>query len=215
MKKYLILFLFILTVGTSFSQDMSFSVYAEPQFTWLSPDSKNIENAGSAFGFNGGLNYDRFFARNYAFSTGITINKISGKLRFNEKNSFSSIDSSYTIQPGDEVKYNLQYINIPLGLKFKTVEIGYTKFYAHLGLEGGLNIKSNVDLENTNDVNISKEIKWYHLSYYIGGGIEYSIGGNTALVGGVTYRNGFLDMTKNKNNKVTSGVVAIRLGVVF
>jgi hypothetical protein len=215
MKKYLILLFFTFTVGTVFSQDMSFSVFAEPQITWLSPDSKDVENAGSAFGFNGGLNYDQFFKEKYAISTGISINKISGRLLFNENNSLQSIDSTYTIGKGEEVKYNLQYLNIPLGFKFKTVEIGYTQFYAHLGLEGGINIKADADLPDTKDVNISKEIKWYHLSYYIGGGIEYSIGGNTALVGGLTYKNGFLDMTKKKNNKITSGLVSLRLGIVF
>ena len=36
----------------------------------------------------------------------------------------------------------MQYINIPLGLKLKTNEIGYFTFYANLGLDAGINIKA-------------------------------------------------------------------------
>ena len=53
------------------------------------------------------------------------------------------------------------------------------------------------------------------MSYFIGAGIEYSLGGNTALILGLYYQNGFWDITKTKDYKVTIGSVSLRLGVRF
>ena len=97
------------------------------------------------------------------------------------------------------------------------MEIGYTKFFAHLGLNAAINIKASANLTNTdrNDLNISEEIKFYNLGYYVGGGIEYSLGGTTAIVVGLTYKNGFVDVTSDENNKATSENVSLRLGILF
>jgi hypothetical protein len=215
MKKYLFLIIFFFAVYNGFAQNFTFTVYGEPQISWMVPDSRNVENAGSRIGFNGGLNFDNFFAENYAFSTGISINQITGKLQYNYEREFIANDGNYTLDSAGIAEYSLQYIDIPIGLKFKTVEIGYTKFFAHLGLNAMVNIKANGNLPDINDINIAEEVNWYNLGYYFGGGIEYSIGGTTALVVGLTYRNGFVDITEDENNKVTSGNLSLRLGILF
>jgi len=215
MKKYLfILILFCFTSSLSAQNQYAFTVFGEPQVSWMSPDSKDVESDGSQICFNAGFNFDNFFAERYAYSTGISINNIKGKLHYKDSKMISAKDTTYNITDA-VVNYNLQYLDIPLGLKFKTIEIGYTSFFTHLGLNAALNIKSNADLPGSKDVNVSEEVNWYNLSYYIGAGIEYSIGGSTALVGGITYKNGFLDVTKNNNNKVTIGNVSLRLGILF
>ncbi|MGM0497535.1 MAG: porin family protein [Bacteroidota bacterium] len=215
MKKYLfILTLFCLSHTLYAQNEYTFTVFGEPQVSWMSPDSKDVESDGSQISFNGGFNFDNFFADRYAYSTGISINNIKGKLRYKDSRDISAKDTTYSITD-EVVSYNLQYIDIPLGLKFKTIEIGYSRFFAHLGLDAAINIKSSADLPGSNDVNVSNDVNWYNLGYYFGGGIEYSIGGSTALVGGITYKNGFTDITKNNSNKVTSGNVSLRLGILF
>lgn len=218
MKKYLFILILTLSIASLKAQKngyFTFTVYGEPQITWLMPDSKDVESAGSSFGFNGGLNFDKFFAEKYAFTTGISINKISGRLKYNSTKQINGKDSLYTLSNGQKANYNLQYIEVPIGLKFKTIEIGYSQFYAHLGLDAGINIKANADLPGINDVNVSEEINLFNLAYFIGGGIEYSIGGGTAIVGGITYKNGFVDVISDNSNKVTSGIISFRLGILF
>ena len=215
MKKYLILLLFLSLGMKGFSQKMNFTVFGEPQITWLSPNTNNVEVAGSMIGFNGGLNFDNFFAENYAYSTGISINNINGQLKYKEPGMLDGIDSTYTINRGDVTEYHMQYINIPLGLKFKTIEIGYTKFYAHLGLDANINIKAKANIPGEENIDVMSELHWYNLGYYIGGGIEYSIGGSTAIVAGLTYKNGFIDITRAKDKKVTTGAASLRLGILF
>ena len=57
------------------------------------------------------------------------------------------------------------------------------------------------------------------MSYHITGGIEYSLGGSTALLFGIDFDNNFLDITKDINkqpkNKVSQKILSFRFGVNF
>jgi opacity protein-like surface antigen len=150
--------------------------------------------------------------------TGISIDNTGGKLKYDFEKEINTNSSSDTTLPvGSVLNYKLQYINIPLGLKFKTNQIGYTTFFTHLGINGGINIKASGEIDNfeLNNENISDEVKLFTLGYFIGAGVEYSIAGNTAIVVGITYTNGFIDITPDSNNKVTLSNFALRLGVLF
>ncbi|MEA2106654.1 MAG: porin family protein [Bacteroidota bacterium] len=218
MKKYLILIIFAVSSSAIFAQGLKFTVFADPKLSWMSPDLKDVSNEGSKLGVNIGLNVDNYFAKNYAFMTGISIDNTGGKLKYGfEKNIDTRSAEDSIIPTGSVLNYKLQYINIPLGLKFKTNQIGYTTFYTHLGINGGINIKATGEVDNfeLNNKNISEEVKLFTLGYFIGAGVEYSIAGSTAIVIGITYTNGFIDITPDNNNKVTLSNFALRLGVLF
>ncbi|OFX87802.1 MAG: hypothetical protein A2W99_15915 [Bacteroidetes bacterium GWF2_33_16] len=219
MKKYLIIFILTISVAkVAFSQNTRFTVFVDPKFSWMTPDLKNFESDGSKLGVNIGLNIDKFFATNYALMTGISIDNTGGFLINSEDSVAIKTNSGRdTIPKGDVLEYKLQYITIPIGLKLKTNEIGYFTFFTHLGINAGINIKATGEVDNyeLENENISDEIKLFNLGYYIGAGIEYSIGGNTAIVLGLTYTNGFVDITTDSNNKVTNSNIAIRIGVLF
>lgn len=219
MKKYLIILTITLTSLSVFSQNMRFTVFVDPKFSWMTPDLKDVSSEGSKLGVNIGLNVDNFFAPNYAFMTGISIDNTGGFLKYNldEKKPIETNGGIDSIPIGSTLEYKLQYITVPLGLKLKTNEIGYFTFFTHLGVNAGVNIKATGDIDNyeLENENISDEIKLFNLAYYIGAGVEYSIGGNSAIVLGLTYSNGFIDITTDSNNKVTCSNVAIRIGILF
>ncbi|MCB2196555.1 MAG: PorT family protein [Bacteroidetes bacterium] len=219
MKKYLFISILLLSTIQIFAQhsNLRFTVFVDPKFTWMNSDYTSIENDGSKMGVNIGLNVDKFFADNYAIMTGVSINNVGGNLTFNMDKSLKTNGGDQDLLIGSTVEYKLQYINVPLGLKLKTNEIGYWTFFTHLGLNSGINIKAtaevdDVDLQNEN---ISDEIRLFNLGYYIGAGAEYSIGGNAAIVVGLTYTNGFVDITDGEDSKVTLSNIAIRLGILF
>ncbi len=220
MKKYLIILTLLISVGQSlYSQNTKFTVFVDPKFSWMTPDLKNVDSDGSKLGVNIGLNVDKFFAPNYAFMTGISIDNTGGLLKYDlvDGKPIKTNGGIDTVPSGSTLEYKLQYINIPFGLKLKTNEIGYFTFFTHLGINAGVNIKATGEVEGyelEND-NISDEIKLFNLGYYIGLGTEYSIGGNTAIVLGLTYTNGFVDITTDSNNKVTNSNIAIRIGILF
>lgn len=220
MKKYLIILTLIFSgLQSLYSQNMKFTVFVEPKFSWMTPDLKNVDNDGTKLGVNIGLNLDKFFAPNYAIMTGISIDNTGGFLKYDlvPGKPIKTNGGIDTVPTGSTLEYKLQYINVPIGLKLKTNEIGYFTFFTHLGINAGVNIKATGEVEGyelEND-NISDEIKLFNLGYYIGLGTEYSIGGNTAIVLGITYNNGFVDITTDSNNKVTNSNFAVRIGILF
>ncbi len=217
MKKYLFILILALISMRSFSQDTRFTVFVDPKLSWMSSDLKAVENNGSKLGVNIGLNMDNFFAQNYAFMTGISIDNTGGNLVFDDDKPLQTNGGNDTVPAGNSIAYKLQYINIPLGLKLKTNEIGYLTFFTHLGINGGINIKATAEVNDfeLDNENISDEIRLFNLGYFIGAGVEYSIGGNSAVVLGLTYTNGFIDITDDSDSKVTLSNFAIRIGILF
>ncbi len=219
MKKYLFITILLISSIQVFAQqtNLRFTVFVDPKFSWMKSDYNAIENDGTKMGVNIGLNVDNFFADNYAIMTGISIDNTGGNLKFEDGKILKTGSGEETIDPGSVITYKLQYINVPLGLKLKTNEIGYWTFFTHLGLNSGINIKATaeVDGDELENENISDEVNLFNLGYYIGAGAEYSIGGNAAIVVGLTYTNGFVDITDGNDSKVTLSNVAIRLGVLF
>jgi len=217
MKKYIFtLLIFSFSVST-FAQKASFSVVVDPQITWMGTDVENVHSEGGQFGFNFGLVFDKFFADNYAFSSGVFLWTTGGTLSFDDSTTVSFRSGDEIVSPSSPVTYRLQYLTVPLALKLNSNQIGYFSFFAHLGVNNHVNIKKSADVPDLNieKVGIPDEINTFSMSYFIGGGMEYSLGGSTALLAGVYYTNGFLDVTVSEDYKATLGGVSLRVGVRF
>lgn len=200
----------------SFSQNIKLGVFIDPQLSWLYPDAKNVEKEAMDFGLNGGLMINRYFQKNYALYSGISIGTQGGSLQYDDEVLLQVYDEVDTLPAGSTVNYKLKYITIPLGLKLKTNQIGYFTYFAQVGFSGKINISARADVasENIKNDNILKSIKFFNAGYFFGGGIEYSISSETSLMLGLIYTNGFLDITENPY-KITTRDLAIRLGIMF
>jgi hypothetical protein len=160
---------------------------------------------------------DKYFAEHYAFTTGLSIHSIGGTLKYRDEKTLNASSEDYILPPGSRVQYNLQYLHIPWGLKFKTTEIGYSTFFAQLGVNTMVNIKSraNVKDQDISKVGVAEEINMFYMGYHFSGGMEYKIVGNTALMIGVTYMNGFTDITQKSDEKTVMHCFEVRFGVIF
>jgi opacity protein-like surface antigen len=217
----LTLFLSILTCDRISGQYLRFGVFADPVISWFSTDTKAVTNNGARAGFNFGFTFNKYFAPNYAFSSGINILYAGGRLINSEPITMSFNNFNSDVPALKPVVYKIQYISVPFGLKFKTNQIGYFTFFTDIGLDPKVLINGKADIPSlsiTNE-NAIKELKDINLSYHIMAGIEYSLGGNTAIVLGLGYENIFLDITKDINNqpvdKVTQNILKFRIGVNF
>ena len=217
MQKYILSIIMVLLPCQIFAQGLSFSVVFDPQATWMNSDSKRVERSGNNFGMGGGLVMDRFFAENYAVSTGLFILGTGGSLTFLDSLDLQTGTSRDTLPPGSSLRYKLQYLTIPISLKLKSNEIGYSRFFAHLGINAGFNVKATggVDNNSISGENISDEISLMMINYFIGGGLEYSLGGNTALIAGVYWTSGINDISTDPDYGVNINSVSLRLGVKF
>ncbi len=204
-------------------QKTSFSVFFDPSLNWMQSDVKEITSDGPTIGFDAGLTVDHYFAERYAFSSGISINSIGGQLKYSYKTSdsigFTVHGQNKLVPGGTTVNYHLQYIKIPVGLKFKTNQIGYMTYYANLGLDFLFNIKATGDSNDSHSTlssdDISDNVHFFNMAYFIGAGAEYSLGASTALVFGLTYTNGFINVTTNSDAKITTSNLALKVGILF
>ena len=199
------------------SPPIKFSVHVDPQFAWFNSDEESVEPDGSIFHLQAGLNMDYFFAENYAFSIGVGINNLGGNLLYSDSTEFSSKGETLLLEPGQSVKMNLQYIDIPVGLKLKTEELGYATFFFQIGFNPMININAKVTSEEADmdKEDIRESVHLFNLGYHAGIGVEYKLGGSTAVIGGVRWTSGLTDVTDNDRANVKTNVVSINLGILF
>ncbi len=193
------------------------SVHASPQITWLSSDEKEVDPDGSRFHMQTGLNADLFFQDHYALSLGFGLNNLGGSLLYADSTLFVSKEDSIYVMPGQSVRHKLQYLDFPVGLKLKTEELGYTTFYLQLGFNPMININATGISEDgtLDDENIRETTRLFCLGYHAGLGVEYRLGGNTALVGGLRWSAGLTDVTDNDRANVSLRSLSLHLGILF
>lgn len=209
-KTLLFIILFItsqLIMGQS-AGDTRFSFVLTPQISWVKSDHQNIDNKGSHFGYNFGLIMDRFFSDNYAFTTGLTINTTGGKLAYPSKMTGETLDFSAMTQ-----SYRLKYIEIPLGLKLRSEDMHRTNIYGRFGLSPQINIQA----KNKDGHSINDEVRLFDLGYHLGAGIEYSLGGRNALILGLLFNNGFVDISNHNqfDDKAILNRLVFEFGFIF
>lgn len=206
MQKSTIILVFLLLTGYAAAQstgDTRFTFVLSPQISWMKSDMDKVDNGGSKMGYNFGLLVDYFFGDNYAITSGLTINTTGGKLEY-----LSSGNNTVEERP----RYNLRYIEIPMGLKLRSEDLKRMNIYGRFGLSPQLNIMA----KDNDDNGISDEVKLLDLGYHIGGGIEYSVGGKNALVFGLLFNNGFMDITSSSyHDKAILNRLVFEFGFIF
>jgi hypothetical protein len=221
-KKFTLLLVLVYSfVFTSAQQKIGFGIHASPVISWFSTDINQIRNDGARPGFNFGLTYSKYFAPNYSFTTGINLLNTGGRLISSDTTIINISGTKSKVLPGKPVVYKIQYLAFPVGLKLQTNQIGYFTFFSDLGLVPKIVINRKLDIPSLSmsDVSGSDEIRLFNLSYHLTAGIEYSLGGTTALVFGLDYDNNFLDITKDAGKKradrVSQKILSFRFGVNF
>lgn len=201
---------------TNFGFRLGLTAY--PNFGFVKVE--NGKGNGVALGFSYGLMGDFNFAENYSFATGITITSINGKSTEINPSPYYLLSSSSNPPPtAYDLKYKMQYLEIPLTIKLKTAENNGVRWYGQFGLSNGIRISAHQDAESggvgvANDMNASDLTRLYRAGMIIGGGGEFNMGGKTSLLFGLTYNNGFTNISST-GSKVRNHYVGINFGVFF
>lgn len=214
-----------------------------PNINWLKANSENLKSDGQNLGFNFGVTADFNITENYAFATGVNIIRTGGELQYPDVQVITSPNGTKS-EVGGKTKadINLRYIEVPLTLKLSTNEIGYITYYGQFGLGLGFNFDATADLEFTypgstatvsrSDVDYKDEINFLRTSLIVGVGAEYNLSGNTSLLMGLSFNNGFSNVLsednydadangngvpgdRNKDFKAINNYLVLNLGVLF
>lgn len=204
--------------------EITFGVHVDPVISWFSSDIDSVKNDGARSGFNFGISAYRYFGPNYAISTGINLISAGGRLKTSHATTFDLTTGIDPVVPANTpVVYKIQYLSIPVGLKLQTNQIGYLTFFTDLGIDPKIVIGKKVNIENLKNEKAPGEIKSFNISYHIIAGIEYDMGGRTAIVLGLGFDNNFADITKDYDkipfnqpkDKISHKLLSIRVGVNF
>lgn len=220
-KIIIIVILILAPFNLNAQQRISFGIHADPVISWFSSDIREVRNSGARPGFNFGFTFNNYFTSNYSFSTGLSILNAGGRLISSDTTKLLFTNFTSTVLPGKPVVYKIQYLVIPVGLKFQTNQIGYLTYFADLGLDPKVVIGGKADIPSLNikSERAMTELRRFNMSYHITAGIEYSLGGTTALVLGLNFDNNFFDITKDNKNqpvdKVSHKILSFRLGINF
>ncbi len=245
MKKLIPLFtLLLFTIQLEAqTQDIRFGFQLSPTIGWMSTNDNLINSNGANLGLKLGMTGDIYFQENYAVTTGIGFFFNAGGTLFYEE----SIDS-VSIWPevdipnfdgsfpgGTDFKYSLQYVEIPIGLKLRTREFGYIRYFLQPEITMGFRTQARGQVENVGDIDpdekydISSAVNILNFAWGLGAGIEYNVSTTTSLVGGIAFQSGFADVTRDKNTEISASSrsggeedsrgkvngIIIRLGVIF
>jgi hypothetical protein len=220
--RYLILFILFITPGfVQAQQRISFGIHADPVISWFGSDIKETKNDGARPGFNFGLKFNKYFTPNYSFSTGISLLNAGGRLVSSDTTIMEFTNFNSTVLPGKPVIYKIQYLAVPIGLKLQTNQIGYITFFSDLGIDPKVVVGGKADIPslNVSGEKAISELRVFNMSYHVTAGIEYSLGGTTAMVLGLNFENNFLDITKDNKpqlkDKVSHKLLGFRIGLNF
>lgn len=240
MKKIILIlpFLAFLTLNTSAQElkNFRFGLLFSNAIMFPASDNVNI-NSKPSYGFDYGLSIDYFFTENYALSTGVYMDhpiyaRNNGLATFADSTFLASTFWSDKGVNGSTVNNNEKItsmnLNIPLSFKLKTNEIGYFKYFGDVGVLNSFRIQSRYSLDETDIqkvrfgsktpelAEINYRSKLYNFSLKVGGGIEWTISDNTALMVGIYFYNGFLDYIEDGDAKATYiRKLSLRTGILF
>lgn len=195
------------------NRKIRFGLQFNPNISWFKANSDGYKSGGSEIGFEYGLSFEYFISKNHVISSGIFMLNPGGNLEYKGV----ALSSNNNLVSADlENEYRLGYINLPLTLKLRTNEIGYFTYFGQFGINTAFNYRAKSDIKYTflevgesipTTYSLSRkdakgDINFINMNLVIGGGVEYNISGNTSLVLGVTFNNGFINQLDVKQHEL-------------
>ncbi len=232
-------FLFIMQTAIIAQDDIRFGFQLSPVFSWMTSSDNRINPSGTNLGLKLGMIGEYYFRENYAITGGLgfafnhggTLQHDFGGSYWTRSGLGPALD---TLPAGVNLKYSIQYVEIPVGLKMRTREFGYLRYFVEPALTIGFKSQARGTVQgrgvgsDVEKINIRKEVNGLNLSWGIGAGVEYSLSESTSLVGGLGFQLGFTDVTDNngivfddrrgnrrEDSKGKVNGIIIRLGVMF
>lgn len=227
------------SINAQDDQSVRFGIKLAPNMGWLRPDTKGLKSNGTSLGYTFGLMADFPVGTtgNYAFASGLFLTTLGGG--YTTDFSFVENVNSDVLIKAMETDLNMRYIDLPLTIKMKTNEIGYARYFGQIGVMTSFNIRSKADFEVPvvagslndgtpivsgftlqEDEDFQSDTNLFRAALVVGGGMEYNFSGNTALLVGITYNNGFTNILNGieyngKKAKLYNDFLELSLGIYF
>lgn len=236
LKKIVVLLAFLgfITLGHSQTKKVRMGFTFDNGLSFMTSDNTNVANTKAGYAFAYGVPVEIRLSENYSLGTGFNVSH----LRASRTNS-PSIDSIFTmdaangttfafdnlIVPGAIEAYKFTYVNLPITFKMKTNAMGYFRYFGEFGISNGIRVRARLNLKGSklenesitekNDLNIRST--FYNASLKVGGGFEYTISDKTALLVGLFFQNGFVNILNDgpDNDRTVMRYLSLTTGIMF
>lgn len=218
MKKTLVVLIaFLLVSSAAFSQDnlgWKFSVNFNPLISWT-PASGRIESNGSRLGFDFALHAEHYFKQRYAYFAGVSLLNIGGRVQNTTSNILNFRTTNFGLNPGQEARLRMQYITVPIGLKFKTPDYGLLAYYFQAALLPGIRVGASGSTSDRPSESLSSDFNLMTIGMQLGVGCMYATGDDTYLKLGVVFNNLFVDALRDSKMKAVPVNLGLNIGFLF
>lgn len=191
----------------------------DPTIFWLQPQESGVDRNSSRAGVSFGVMADFLLDETgrYAIASGLQVSTTGSTLKYEANKGLEDFKQVPT-----EYKLKLTYVEIPFALKLKTDTDNGLGLWGQFGTYLGFPVRGRADVislaVNQDKVNVLRDITPINTGLLIGAGVEYPLGERLSGVVGLTYRNGFVDVTRNgkwDDGKVNMNSFALNLGLFF
>lgn len=224
-------------------EELRFGFQLSPTIGWLSTSTTQINNSGNNLGLKLGMISEYYFTGDtrYAFTSGIGFSFNAGGTLLHENGgrywTKSDLEPGLdTLPASSKLKYNIQYVEIPAGLKmrFEPPSSRDLAFFLEPAITLGFKTQARGEItgpgvgEQDEKIMIKKEVNAINLSWGITAGVEYALSATTSLVGGVGFQSGFTDVTDDngtvfegnnqtslEDSKGTANQIVLKIGILF
>jgi outer membrane protein with beta-barrel domain len=219
MKKLMLAVLMVFCLKSIVSaqlENLRIGMQLSPTMSWISTNDDLINRTSSNIGVSVGVVAEYMMSEHISFTGGIGLafNR-GGTLQHEYGGNFfpdsELSDDKYNtgekpLPDGVKLKYKLQYVEIPVGIKWKTEEKGDFRYFAEAPiLTVGMRTQARGDIDggdvSTSNENIGPDVSFFNFQIGVGAGLEYAISQNTSLVGGLYFNAGLSDITNNAATK--------------
>jgi len=198
---------------TGQDRDFRIGFQASPVFSGMRNKDDLIVKNGGNLGLKLGVMSDIYFKNNFSFTMGLNFAFHEGGEFLYEIGGNYLPDSDLSdplLQEGDKplpdgvkIRYQLQYLEVPVGLKLRTEEKGnITYFFEAPVFTFSFLTRGRGDIESVDflfeDENIYKDLVVANIFLGFGAGMELAISKNNSLIGGLYWQRGLFDVTKDK-----------------
>lgn len=234
-----ILTLGMLVTQLSFAQDkLRFGLKAATNIGWLKGTNKTIDNKGLTMGFGYGVMGEYNFHESYAVKAELLLSNIKSKMTVNTPQAFTQFPTTDTISSLN-YSYNIQYVELPIAIKFHTKPVGNMTYFGNFGFSPGFGLNARASIDGAlpqevadadptdfkvNDTDgelftvhdFDDKVFLLRFPLIIGGGVEYKMAGDSYLQGGLRFSNSFTDIfVKDEAADGRNNYLALSLGVLF
>lgn len=161
----------------------------------------SYKSHGIGAGFSAGAYMDWFFRSNYALNIGVRYT--------NKRQAFDATDAATGLKYGDAT-YNLQMLQIPVGIKLFTNEV-VPDWKLYFMVAGSPDFQLAQKIKHFDGSGASttapedKVFKIFDASLWFSIGTEYRIAESTTLTGGFSYNRGLINLVNSKIGALNEG----------